>query len=143
MDVAVTAAHRFMRMKIKEVAETKGGKRDAMGVLLYGCDPNRAMRDTGSPKSSGSGDDDSGEEREELPATEELIELHPPGGEQVRNIQECLPPDEIHQMQRNLRKEYSRGKSEVVSVEDEDEDDMVCNILQGLTAAMKIFANSK
>ena len=44
MDVAATAAHRLLRAKVRDVAETKSGKRDGVGVLLYGCDPNRRRR---------------------------------------------------------------------------------------------------
>jgi len=33
MDVAVTAASQFLRTKIKDIAETKGGKRDGVGVV--------------------------------------------------------------------------------------------------------------
>ena len=93
-----------------------------------------------SPRSTtGSGEDDSEEEeRDELPTTHELIELAPPGIEQVLGIQECLPRDNPNQKQRDLRKEFSAGKGDVV-----DEEDAVCTLLQGLTAAMKIFANSK
>ena len=36
MDVAVTAASQFLRTKIKDIAETKGGKRDGVGVVSIG-----------------------------------------------------------------------------------------------------------
>jgi len=141
MQVAATAARQFLRTKIRNIAETKSGKRDGVGVLLYGCDPNRAMRAT-SLRSDSSGDDsDDSEEREELPSTHELIQLAPPGIEQVLSLQECLPPDNPNQTQRNLRKEFSSGKIEGESVEEED--GAVCSLLQGLTAAMKVFANAK
>ena len=142
MDVAVTAAHRFLRTKIRDMAETKSGKRDAVGVLLYGCDPNRAMRGTESPKSSdGDDSEDSGSEMDELPTTHALIELNPPGIEQVLTLQECRPTNNSNKKQRNLWREFSAVKIEGESVEDED--DTVCSLLQGLTAAQKIFASSK
>jgi len=56
MDVAITAAHRYLRTKIRDVAETKSGKRDGVGVLLYGCDPYRAMgRGESKAKTTGGG----------------------------------------------------------------------------------------
>ena len=33
MDVCIEAAHRFLRTKIRDTAETKSGKRDGVGVV--------------------------------------------------------------------------------------------------------------
>ena len=40
MDVAIEAAHRFLRTKIRDTAETKSGKRDGVGVVrrVLKCD---------------------------------------------------------------------------------------------------------
>ena len=57
------------------MAETKSGKRNGVGVLLYGCDSMR----------------ESNEQR--LPTTHQLMELSPPGIEQVRSIQSCRVDD--------------------------------------------------
>lgn len=39
MDVAIEAAHRFLRTKIRDTAETKSGKRDGVGVVrILKCD---------------------------------------------------------------------------------------------------------
>ena len=115
-------------------------------MLLYGCDSNRAMRAKSPESATGSGDDDDdsyGDGEEDLPTTHELMELAPPGAKQVLDIQECLPRDNPNQRQRNLRKEFSAGKSAGEDGEDEDDGGVVCSLLQGLTAAMKIFGNSK
>ena len=61
MDVAATAAHRLLRAKVRDVAETKSGKRDGVGVLLYGCDPDRRRslrRRRGGSGDGGGGRDD-------------------------------------------------------------------------------------
>ena len=146
MDVAVTAAYQFLRTKIRDIAETKAGKRDGVGVLLYGCDPHRGMR-AKSPKSTGSGENSGGDsdDMEELPTTHELIELAPPGIEQVLSLQECKPRDNPNQKQRNLHKEFSTTckAGEGGGENGEEDEDAVCTLLQGLTAAGKIFGNAK
>ena len=39
MDVCIEAAHRFLRTKIRDTAETKSGKRDGVGVVrILKCD---------------------------------------------------------------------------------------------------------
>lgn len=154
MDVAVTAAYRTLENKIRDVAETKSGRRDTIGILLYGCDPRRGIRakqqakkkkneksdDNTSPKSADSSDSD---EMDELPTTHELIELTPPGIQQVLDMQECMRPLCF----RDLRKEFTapkkgEGKSTGEGTDTEDEDDGDITLRQGLTAAMKIFSNS-
>jgi hypothetical protein len=135
MDVAATAAHRLLRAKVRDVAETKSGKRDGVGVLLYGCDPNRNRRRRSSRRSRRRGggdgggggkdddidieDDDEDYEGEEdaLPTTHELIELAAPGIGQVLAMQECLPDydhdedsgggDRSGRRRRDLRGEFS------------------------------------
>ena len=110
MDVAATAAHRLLRAKVRDVAETKSGKRDGVGVLLYGCDPNRRRRLRRRRGDGGGGrdddgveivvvdddddDDDDGGDEDPLPTTHELVELAAPGIEQVLTVQECLPDED-------------------------------------------------
>ena len=155
MEVAITAAHKFLRTKIRDIAETRTGRRDAVCLLLYGCDPQRGRRkksnnndDDSSPKSNSSGSDS---EQEDLPTTEELIELSPPGIEQVMKVGECMSkPDNPNVKQRNLRREYAyvtkkevnnaRGKD---GEEEEEGYDSATCLHQGLAMASKIFGNSK
>ena len=108
MDVAATAAHRLLRAKVRDVAETKAGKRDGVGVLLYGCDPDRRRRLRRRRGDGGGGrdddgveivvvvddDDDDGGDEDPLPTTHELVELTAPGIEQVLTVQECLPDED-------------------------------------------------
>ncbi|KAL9188308.1 hypothetical protein ACHAXT_006686 [Thalassiosira profunda] len=144
MDVAVEAAHRYLRTKIRDIAETRGGKRDGVGVVLYGCDPNRAMRkkDGDSPTSTMSSGEDS-EGMEELPATHELLELTPPGIEHVLCLQDCRPHDDNtggKKKWRDLGKEFARRKGEKDAVEEEG---AVCTLEQGMKAAQKVFNYAK
>ncbi len=160
MDVAITAAHRILRTKIRDVAETKSGKRDGVGVLLYGCDPYRSMgrgissatmRSTIGKSVDGVGDELEGEDgvetedddEELLPSTHELIELTAPGIEQILAIQDCLPREQhdSNQKRRILESEFTSVDR---NVKNEDYDDgNVCSLLQGLTAALKVFGSAK
>lgn len=160
MDVAVTAAQRFLRTKIRDVAETKSGKRDSVGVLLYGCDPYRSMKRGTSSANAKNGigktvnemkygseeevDDVTEDDDEDLlPSTYELIELTAPGIEQILAIQKCLPSEHnSSQKRRNLQSEFSSG-DRTGTTEDYDEDGNVCSLLQGLTAALKVFGSAK
>ena len=160
MDVAITASHRILRTKIRYVAETKSGKRDGVGVLLYGCDPYRSigrgrssstMRGTMRKSFDGIGDgldgEDEGEteddEEELLPSTHELIELTAPGIEQILAIQDCLPREQhdSNQTRRNLQTEFTSIDRNVKN--EDDADGNVCSLLQGLTAALKVFGSAK
>ena len=147
MDVAVDAAHRFLRTKIRDVAETKAGKRDAVGVLLYGCDPRRRGGGAGgappvggeSDGGEGDGSSEEEEEEEERPTTHELVELAAPGVEQVLTLQACRPGEERGRERRDLRREFAAGDGE----EGREDEDAAMHLLQALTLAQKIFANSK
>lgn len=160
MDVAVTAAHRFLRTKIRDVAETKSGKRDGVGVILYGCDPFRSMgrgiSRVNTMKSIGKSvngmkdgseeevnDETEDDDEDLLPSTYDLIELTPPGIEQILAIQKCLPSEHnSSRKRRNLQSEFS-SVDRKGSREDYDEDGNVCSLLQGLTAALKVFGSAK
>ncbi|KAL7547792.1 hypothetical protein ACHAWF_011057 [Thalassiosira exigua] len=144
-DVAVEAVHRFLRSKVRDVAETRTGKRDAAGVVMYGCDPRRGMRKGGGAQDGG-GDDDDDENGEELPTTHELIELGAPGIEQALALQECRRPsasDPPHRRHRDLRREFAVPSSEEGGGSEEEVGDDARALVQGLAAATKIFVNSK
>jgi hypothetical protein len=166
MDVATTAAHRLLRAKVRDVAETKSGTRDGVGVVLYGCDPNRPrcrgrgrIRREGHSDGGGGGgrddgidddDDCDGGDDDPLPTTHELIELVAPGTEQVLTMQECIPNDDDGRRRRDLRYEFSlvpRGKEEGDgpggAFGGEEGGDEVCSLRRGLTAALKIFSSAK
>lgn len=149
MEVALTAAHKLLRMRIRAVAETKSGKRNGVGVILFGCDTMRDIRgkkSEGGGESDGSeddGDDDSEDSSAKMQSsTFELLELTPPGIDQVLKIQECLPSKSKRKKQRDLGKEFST----VEVVEGEEEmDGMVdsCPLRQALHDANKAFMKAK
>uniref|UniRef100_A0A6U3Y072 SAP domain-containing protein n=1 Tax=Skeletonema marinoi TaxID=267567 RepID=A0A6U3Y072_9STRA len=146
-EVAITAAHRLLRMKIRNIAETKTGKRDGVGILLYGCNTKRGLQgklDT-SPKSGGDDESDSDEE-EEQHSTHELLELAPPGTEHILKVQECVPPsrdNKSNQQQRDLQKEFSTLGSVQNDDDDEGVSDGCCTLRQALVDANKIFEAAK
>jgi hypothetical protein len=156
MDVAITAAHRLLRTKVRNVAETMSGKRDGVGVLLYGCDPNRRRpRRRTSPYNGGDGegdvaddsslDDDGDRDDSILPTTHKLIELAAPGIEQVLTMQECLPderPYNNNRHRRDLCEEFSVRRCDADGGA-RGEDEEVCSLRRGLTAALKVFSSAK
>ena len=144
-EVAITAAHRLLRMKIRNIAETRTGKRDGVGILLYGCNTKRGLQEkTDTSPTNGDDDSDSDEDDEQHP-TYELLELAPPGTTQILKIQECIPPsrdNKSNQEQRDLQKEFST----IGSARNDDEDeggDGCCTLRQGLVDANKIFEAAK
>ena len=163
MDVAITAAHRFIRTKIRDVAETKSGKRDGVGVLLYGCDPYRTMGGNISSGANTNGnmgksvdgwgngsDEEAGDEEEDdddddlQPSTHELLELAAPGIEQILAIQECLPREpNSNRKRRNLHSEFTSGNKSEKCQDDDEDGSNICSLLQGMTAALKVFGNAK
>lgn len=147
MDVAITAAHRLLRMKIRNIAETKTGKRDGVGILLYGCNTKRGLQGkTRSADKSGDESDDTDED-EELHSTHELLELAPPGTQQILKIQECVPPsfrDKSNKQLRDLQKEFSTMNSTAQNVDnDEEKWGGCCTLRQALVDANKIFDAAK
>lgn len=147
-DVAVTAAHRLLRMKIRNIAETRTGKRDGVGILLYGCNTKRGLHGNKSDTSSNSGDDesDSDEEEDEQHPTHELLELAPPGTEQILKIQECIPPtrdNESNQNHRDLQKEFSTLGITNGNDDDKGGGDGCCTLRQAFVDANKIFEAAK
>eukprot|EP00574_Skeletonema_japonicum_P002359 CAMPEP_0201723992 /NCGR_PEP_ID=MMETSP0593-20130828/7847_1 /ASSEMBLY_ACC=CAM_ASM_000672 /TAXON_ID=267983 /ORGANISM="Skeletonema japonicum, Strain CCMP2506" /LENGTH=712 /DNA_ID=CAMNT_0048215169 /DNA_START=85 /DNA_END=2223 /DNA_ORIENTATION=+ len=146
-DVAVTAAHRLLRMKIRNIAETRTGKRDGVGILLYGCNTKRGLQSKTSDTSPKSGDDESdSDEEDEQHSTHELLELAPPGTEQILKIQECIPPsrDNVsNQKLRDLQKEFSTLGVSNNDGDDEGAGDGCCTLRQAFVDANKIFEAAK
>ena len=128
MELSLAAISQLLRMRIRTVAESKTGKRNGVGVLLYGCDALRAARGGDDSDSDGN---INGEEKL-LPSTHELLELTPPGIIQVRGIQQCLNG-------RDLEKEFSIGERE----ERSDEEDGAHLLKTALHEANKVFMHAK
>lgn len=129
MELSLTAISQLLRMRIRTVAESKTGKRNGVGVLLYGCDTMRAIRKSGDSSDS---DGAAGDEKI-LPSTHELVELTPPGIEQVLGIQACLG-------KRDLEKEFSVRSGESRSDEEEDGSQLLRTALH---EANKVFMHAK
>jgi hypothetical protein len=127
VELSLNAISKLLRMRIRAVAESKTGRRNGVGVLLYGCDTMRSIRGSGDTSDS----DGAGEEKI-LPSTHELLELTPPGIEQVLGIQACLD-------KRDLGKEFSAGNRE----DRGDEEDGAQLLRTALHEANKVFVHAK
>eukprot|EP00804_Cyclotella_cryptica_P014014 CCRYP_002509-RA/>CCRYP_002509-RA protein AED:0.24 eAED:0.24 QI:97/0.66/0.75/1/0.66/0.75/4/0/477 len=145
MEVALTAITQLLRMRIRTVAESKTGKRNGVGVLLYGCDTLRAMRGGGRWHHDDDNEDDSDEEKMILPSTHELLELVPPGIDQVEKIRACLMSG--GKKRRDLEMEFSigchRAMDEKGGLSMEQEDDGARCLKSALHEANKIFMHAK
>jgi hypothetical protein len=128
MSLALTAISSLLRLRIRTVAESKTGKRNGVGVLLFGCNPLRGIR----KKSNSDTEDDEGDNGDEklLPSTHELIALKPPGIDEVEWIQSCLS--------RDLKKEFSGDV-----VERGEEEDGGRSLREALHEASKVFMHAK
>ena len=97
MDAALIACERLARKRVLIVATQKTGKRDGVGVLLYGT------------RTHGDDDDDDDDDDEQLTerksSTQTLVELNPPGVQQIRMMRSCLE-DPICGRRRNVQKEF-------------------------------------
>jgi hypothetical protein len=127
MELSLNAISKLLRMRIRAVAESKTGRRNGVGVLLYGCNTLRSMRSNGDFS-----DSDGDREEKILPSTHELLELTPPGIEQVLGIQACLE-------KRDLEKEFSVGNSE----DRGGEEDGAQLLRTALHEANKVFMHAK
>lgn len=125
MELSLVAISKLLRMRIRTVAESKTGKRNGVGVLLYGCDTMRAIH-----KDDSDSDGAAVADERILPSTHELIELTPPGIEQVLGIQSCLE-------KRDLQKEFALGNREDRG--DDEEEDGAQLLRTALHEANKVF----
>lgn len=120
MDVALTICERWVRHKVLQVAtHPRTGKRDGMGILLYGTQP-LSKEELNSPRPSQDDDDkqdDDNEEEEDdrsipssgvVSTTHTLLPLEPPGIPHVKDLLECLPNTKLGgQRSRNLQDHYA------------------------------------
>ena len=96
MDAAIIACERLARNRVLQVATQKTGKRDGVGVLLYGTRTHDDVDDE---------DDETEQLTERKSSTQTLVELNPPGVQQVRILRSCLE-DPICGRRRNIQKEF-------------------------------------
>ena len=99
MDAALIACERLARNRVLKVATQKTGKRDGVGVLLYGT------RTHGDDNDDDDDDDNDEQLTERRSSTQTLVELNPPGVQQIRMMRSCLD-DPICGRRRNVQKEF-------------------------------------
>lgn len=128
MDAAMNACQCMLRHKLNQVAVRKIGKRDGIGIVLYG--PKLVSHDDSS---SDEGDVDSDLEAEEsppIPSTNSLLKsilsLSPPGIQQVKTLQHIVE-------ERDLREEYCPDA----------DTDSSRPLRSALSEASKVFNNAK
>jgi hypothetical protein len=125
-DAALMAVERLIHHKVHTVATSKLNKRDGVGVILYGT-PIRAqeqedhnihiqLNEYGDPilddhmNQSGDGDSDDDEDMEDVErphanaSIQTLIELSPPGVDQIKSIRSCLLPEYYDKNYKKKRK---------------------------------------
>lgn len=144
-DAALIACERLLHDRVRTIAFSRKGKRDGVGVLLYG---NRAVS-----KKSNQGVN---EESESLfdSTVISLVNLEPPGNEEIKALRSCLLPsqyacamsDPDKCRERDL--EFELFGDTVATVKSEDnncevEDMGFCPLRPALYEASKCFANAK
>lgn len=75
-DATLLAVHQLLKLKIKHAATYKSGKRDGVGVLLFGTSTTNTINTSAFSSSN---------------TCYKWIDLEPPGITQVLNVQKCLP----------------------------------------------------
>ncbi len=128
-DASLMAVERLLHHKVHTVATSRLGKRDGVGVILFGTpdcasndyeeddkhDEGEDERENENERSDGNSkeihhcdnreegdEEDEEEEEEEKHANESLkvlIKLTPPGVDQIKTIRSCLPPEFYHSNQ--------------------------------------------
>jgi ATP-dependent DNA helicase 2 subunit 1 len=98
LDAALVACERLCRDRVLRVATQKAGKRDGVGVLLYGTQKPHHGDDEEE-------EDDEHHAIEQQSSTQALVELYPPGVTQIRTLRSCLN-DTIRGRQRALEDEF-------------------------------------
>ena len=98
-DASLMAVERLLHHKVYIVATSKQGKRDGVGVILFGTPPsciNKNIEKDDENSDGGNSDDDvdtNDDEEEEKDANDSLkvlIKLTPPGVDQIKTIRSCL-----------------------------------------------------
>jgi ATP-dependent DNA helicase 2 subunit 1 len=120
-DAALIAVHQLLKLKVKHVATNKSGKRDGVGVLLFGT---KSISTTAPSAFSLSN------------TCYKWIDLEPPGITQVLNVQMSLPPlkkyplsddqyppnntsANLHKRGRDLQQEFASTTAEYITKKNE------------------------
>ena len=125
VDAALLACERLGRNRVLQVATRKTGKRDGLGVVLYGT------------RTFGYGDDEEVEDDEQITAsqssTHTLVELMPSGIQQIRILQSFLE-DPIRGRRRIIQTEFQNRH---------DDAGLGRHLRAGIQAANKAYLESK
>lgn len=138
MDLALAMGERLLQQRIRDTVTHKIGKRNGVGMLLFGTKPLASNTTTTAANPDGNDDDndDDEEEEEEDHATGNarsvhvFIPLDPPGIGQVQTIRACVKGD------RNLQDEFA---SDATSMDQT----RIAPLQIALEEAVRIFRQAK
>lgn len=121
-DAALMACEKVLRLRVNHIATSKAGKRDGVGIMLYGTKQRpvttvvREYNGEEKDKEMNNDRDDSDETDDEeemessspLSSTHTLLPIAPPGIQGIRSLRDCLPDrDRNIPRKRNLEEEYA------------------------------------
>ena len=143
-DAALMACERLLHDRVRTIAFSRKGKRDGVGVLLYG-DSVVSKRNQG----------EYAEAESPFESTViNLVHLEPPGNEEIKRLRSCLRPsqygcavaDPDEGRDRDL--EFELFGDSIRTVKDEEDNCRVgemtfCPLRPALYEATKFFANAK
>lgn len=139
MDLAMTMGERLLQQRIRDTVTLKIGKRNGVGMLLFGTKPVGGGDDKAGEQSDGEDNDDEDNEGEEgddhtsgnARSVHVFIPLDPPGIGQVKTIRACSKGD------RNLQEEFAH-----VSTSTSDQT-RIAPLQIALEEAVRIFRQAK
>mmetsp|Transcript_8887 Transcript_8887/g.26627 ORF Transcript_8887/g.26627 Transcript_8887/m.26627 type:complete len:734 (-) Transcript_8887:325-2526(-) len=165
-EAALLASERLLRLRVNYVATSKSGKRDGVGIMLYGTKSRAVQNDSHSDRGEREGvrragpaevidleseylsedsDDNSDGPAPILSSTYELVPLEPPGTEQVLRVRRCLrhkgTDQYCSQPERDLGEEFADlgGEDDSPSLEQVS----ICPLRSALHEVSKSFLHAK
>ena len=150
-DVALMSCEKLLRLRVHDVATSKAnGKRDGVGILLYGVTKNSNSLDDKHQQEQQ--EEQSEDEEDECfmtsPTVHEFIPLVPPGTKHILEIRKCLPKgfDEENEnnfcsqeRERNLKEEFVNDETSNKSNDSESNS----HLRNALHESIKSFSNAK
>jgi hypothetical protein len=124
MDASILACEKLLRNRVLHVATQKTGKRDSVGVILFGGRTYDGSLDHE--------DMDEDQITEQKSPTQILVDLNPPGVKEIQTLRSCLK-DPIRGRMRDLRAEFQNNSPF----------DQARHLRIALQFANKIFSESK
>ena len=151
-DAALMACERLLHDRVRTIAFARKGKRDGVGVVLFGkrADSSKKNHDDGSEE-----EDELESESPFLSTVISLVDLKPPGNEEIKALRSCLTPtqygstssDNEQARERDLELElFGERSTSLVKGEKNniDEDEVgFCPLRPALYEASNIYTNAK